>query len=174
MPRQWRALLPCTLMGISVWGRLTKSMAQPQLPKRVRRVEWFDVPLKDYRAFMTETIENMHELIERFVDGKGRLPKITEIRDVVPDMQRFASPLRRAAGTAKIPDAVEWAKDHLETTGKADDGGYDRPLILWVWHNDVVEELAEELADFDVEAIYGATTSKKRDDIVDRFQDGEV
>src|SRR5699024_7655009 len=134
MPRKKKSKELGRILGDHVWVRRTKAKAQPQLPKRARRVEWLDVPLKDYRACMTETIENMHELIERFVDGKGRLPKITEIRDVVPDMQRFASPLRRAAGTAKIPDAVEWAKDHLETTGKADDGGYDRPLILWVWH----------------------------------------
>ena len=174
MPRKKKSKELGRILGDHVWVRRTKAKAQPQLPKRARRVEWLDVPLKDYRAATAETVEKMHELIERFIDKNGRLPRASEMRLVVPDMQRFTSPLRRAAGFAKIPDAFEWGTEHLEATGRADDGGYDRPLIMWVWHNDVAEELTEQLSDFDSKVIYGATNSKKRDDIVDRFQSGEV
>lgn len=174
MPRKKKSKELGRILGNHVWVRRTKAKAQPQLPKRARRVEWLDVPLKDYRAATAETVEKMHELIERFIDKNGRLPRASEMRLVVPDMQRFTSPLRRAAGFAKIPDAFEWGTEHLEATGRADDGGYDRPLVMWVWHNDVAEELTEQLSKFDSEVIYGATNSKKRDDIVDRFQSGEV
>ena len=172
-PRKREAHKLGRIMDSKVWVRRTKAKAQPQLPKRSRRVEWLDVPLKDYRAAMGEVVETMHELIEKFVDRESRLPTVGDIDSVVPNQMRFSSPLRVAAGLVKIPDAKEWVAEHLDSTG-FDDGVYDRPLIAWVWHNDVAEALAEELSDYETATIVGGISSDKRDAIVDRFQTGQI
>lgn len=95
-PRKREAHKPGRIMDSKVWVRRTKAKAQPQLPKRSRRVEWLDVPLKDYRAAMGEVVETMHELIEKFVDRESRLPTVGDIDSVVPNQMRFSSPLRVA------------------------------------------------------------------------------
>lgn len=162
------------IMDSQVWVRRTKALAQPQLPKKSRHVEWFDVSLTDYRKATAECVEKTHELIERFVDKNERLPQLGDLNEVVPDIIRFSSPLRLAAGRSKIADSTERITDHLDATGKREDGTYDRPLIAWIWHKEVAEGLAEGLADYDVEIINGATSSTKRDRIVDDFQAGRI
>ena len=172
-PRKREAHKLGRIMDSKVWVRRTKAKAQPQLPKRSRRVEWLDVPLKDYRAAMGELTETMHELIEKFVDRESRLPTSSDINTVVPNQMRFSSPLRVAAGMVKIPDAKEWITEHLDSTG-VDDGVYDRPLIAWVWHDVVAKALAEELSDYKTATIVGSVSSDNRDAIVDRFQTGRI
>jgi SNF2 family DNA or RNA helicase len=70
--------------------------------------------------------------------------------------------VRREIGMAKLTCVVPWAKDFLE-------GG--EKLLLFAYHTDVVEALIEALAEYEPAYVYGKVPLKKRQPMVDRFQD---
>jgi len=72
--------------------------------------------------------------------------------------------LRRVLGLAKVGPVVEYAKDlHLGGVGK---------LVIFAWHQDVVEEIARRLnlAGYRTLVINGTTPLRERQAAVDAFQ----
>tara|TARA_Y100000592_G_scaffold101179_1_gene186439 strand:+ start:8790 stop:13148 length:4359 start_codon:yes stop_codon:yes gene_type:complete len=76
--------------------------------------------------------------------------------------------LRRAAGEAKIPVATQWVKDFVTKTKK--------PLLIWVDHQKVLNSMVDALKEINVSygVIDGSVSSKKRSELVDQFQNGEL
>lgn len=163
------------ILAEEVWVRRTKAQALPHLPKKSRFVQWLDVPLKDYREATKECLDTIHERIEKFVDESERLPKIGDIKKVIPDDIQFSSPLRVAAGMAKVETVAEAADEHLQATGRDENGQWDRPITLWTWHNDVSDAISGALDAMGYESriIRGETSKNQRDVIIDDFQAGE-
>ena len=88
------------------------------------------------------------------------------------------SPLRRAAGMAKVEAAVDRIREHVE--GTTDDSGrapvYTRPLVVWVHHREVGDALALAVpaAVARTAILRGGVSEDKRGRIVDDFQDGKI
>lgn len=72
--------------------------------------------------------------------------------------------VREQTGLAKVPGVVEFIKD------KTDDG--EIPLVCFGYHRSVMEALIEKFPGCSY--VVGGMPSKRRQDMVDRFQDGET
>jgi len=70
--------------------------------------------------------------------------------------------LRQASGIAKIPAAVEWAKDFLEEN--------DGKLVIYAHHKRVGKELVAALAAFGADTISGDTPPRRRDELARCFR----
>lgn len=165
------------ILDAHVWVRRTKGDVLPFLPKKTRRVEWIDVPMRDYRQAHRELLMKIGEVAAEFHETKGRWPSVEALMAELPDLISLSSPLRRAAGMAKVDIVSEATTEHLESTTEADDDTYDRPLITWVHHKDVAEAMMDKLAAEkvpDVRLISGKTGPEERDGIIDSFQAGGV
>ena len=74
------------------------------------------------------------------------------------------SEIRKKTGVAKVPDII----DFIRTT--TDD--LNRPVVVFGYHREVLLTLAEEFPGCAL--VIGGLSSKKRDEEVDRFQNGET
>lgn len=76
--------------------------------------------------------------------------------------------LRKMAGYLKIDQAIKWAKEYHDTTGK--------PLVIFAHHKDVIEKLASKLSESNQSTrfITGEVSDIDRQDHIDRFQRGEI
>lgn len=165
------------ILDAHVWVRRTKGDVLPFLPKQTRRVEWIDVPMRGYRQAHRELLMKIGEVAAEFHETKGRWPSVEALMAELPDPISLSSPLRRAAGMAKVDIVSEAIVEHMDSTTEADDATYDRPLITWVHHKDVAEAMMDKLAAEkvpDVRLISGKTGPEERDDIIDSFQAGGV
>lgn len=72
--------------------------------------------------------------------------------------------IRREMGVAKVPLVVEYVRDMLEE-------GTEK-VVLFGYHREVIEQLAEQLAPYGTAKIYGSTPAKERQKIVQQFQEG--
>lgn len=70
--------------------------------------------------------------------------------------------LRRYTGMAKLPGAVEHITNDL-------DGGMKK-CVIFGWHTDVLDGLAQALKKYGVVVLDGRTPPEKRDPVVQRFQ----
>ncbi|MCC3299467.1 SNF2-related protein [Arthrobacter caoxuetaonis] len=160
------------------WVRRNKADVLKQLPQKLRTTRIVDI---DPRGFH-EAHEVLYEKIREWVK------ECTRNGDVIgdEDIKKFASeridlitPLRAAAGVAKVPAAIEIVTDWMEqTTETAKDGTktYTRPLVVWVHHQPVMEALVNavppDLAG--VGFIDGGTPEHKRQPMADKLQNGEI
>lgn len=71
--------------------------------------------------------------------------------------------LRKIAGYLKIDQAIKWAKEYYETTGK--------PLVIFAHHKHVVESIANNLDNIAAQ-ITGETNDDTREGIIEQFQAG--
>lgn len=167
-----------------VWVHRLKEHVLKDLPPKHRRAVFVDVDLKEYRKAHDDVIEKIAEWLVEFYSEKGRWPIEDEQEAWARQQIGVISPLRKAAGVAKVPYALdlinEWvAVNRLEKP--APDGSlYDRPYLIWAHHQEVVQALKDGIkaANKDVqvavEIIDGATSAEKRGEIKDRFQEGKV
>lgn len=172
------------MLNDHVWVRRLKADVLKDLPPKSRVGTFVDVDLKDYRTAHEEISEKLVQWLVEFHRGAGRFPTDDEQTDWAKDNIGAISPLRKAAGLAKVPHALDvisdWvANNHLDTP--AEDGSlYDRPLVVWAHHQPVVAALKEGIRDAKpgvaaaVEIIDGATSAEKRGRIVDDFQAGKI
>lgn len=72
--------------------------------------------------------------------------------------------VRRELGIAKLPVVLSWVKTFL-------DGG--EKLVLFGYHTDVIEGLIEGLKDYNPAYIYGKVALKRRQEMVDAFQNDD-
>lgn len=70
--------------------------------------------------------------------------------------------LRRATGMAKLPGVIEHLKNDLDTDIKK--------AVVFAWHTDVIDGLANELKKYGVVVLDGRTPPEKRDPLAQRFQ----
>lgn len=71
--------------------------------------------------------------------------------------------LRHKTALAKVPHVVEFAKELLETGQK---------LVIFAHHHDVIDAILGGLSDFECVSLTGDDSQTKRQQAVDRFQNG--
>jgi SWI/SNF-related matrix-associated actin-dependent regulator 1 of chromatin subfamily A len=92
---------------------------------------------------------------EAYVNGE-KLPPGT--------MLNMLNDLRHICGQVKVNYAVDWIKQYREQTGK--------PIVVFTHHRDVLKRIADKFTN--VQIISGDVSSKRRQEIVDDFQEGHV
>jgi len=140
----------------------------PTMPEVLApRARYVDVDLKGYR----EALAKQHDVADEWLDSLGHTPSEDEIKAFAATNIGFVSPLRKAAGMAKIPAAVEYITAWIEDQDAA---GADRPLLVWAHHNEVAAAMrtAIEEVGADVAVIDGATSAANRGKITADFQSG--
>ncbi|MFS0885165.1 DEAD/DEAH box helicase [Aeromicrobium sp. 179-A 4D2 NHS] len=189
-----------------VWVRRLKADVLKDLPPKSRVGVFVDVDLKDYRKAHDEVIDKITDWLVSFWDEKAEeAAKIIADPKVSPEVEAKAgprwpngeekdswarqqiglmSPLRKAAGVAKVPVALDTINDWVASNrldNPAPDGSlYDRPLLVWAHHQEVIAALQDGIAAANkevqvaVEIIDGATPAATRGAIVDRFQAGKI
>jgi SNF2 family DNA or RNA helicase len=83
--------------------------------------------------------------------------------DVFAAMPNSVATLRRMTGLLKVKPVAEMVKTELSQNE------YDK-IIIFAVHQEVVESLHRELAEFGAVVIYGKTPAKQRQENIDRFQ----
>jgi len=79
-------------------------------------------------------------------------------------MLNMLNDLRHICGQVKVNYAVDWIKQYREQTGK--------PIVVFTHHRDVLKRIADKFTN--VQIISGDVSSKRRQEIVDDFQEGHV
>lgn len=101
-----------------------------------------------------EALQRMFGAMEYEVEvGKLDSPDIKDISE--------AAVLRHETALAKVPDAVEFCRDLLQS---------ERKIIVFAHHQDVVEGMRTGLAEFGAASITGSTSMTKRQAAVEAFQ----
>lgn len=167
-----------------VWVRRKKEEVLRDLPSKRRTSLIVDVDLAGFRAAHTEVIEKVCLWLDDFLLNQDRYPEIDEIDAWSRQQIGLMSPLRKAAGVAKVPVALdriaEWLADEVSLNA---DGTFtcDRPLVVWAHHQEVIEalrkaapgHLKESVLPM-VRVIEGATSAVERGRLVDEFQAGRI
>ncbi len=165
------------ILAEQVWVRRTKQQVLPDLPKKLRRLGWVDVDLQSYKRAHEDVLGGIADAAEDVYRQSRRWPSTRrELLDIAGDPFTVLAPLRKAAGLAKVPAAIDWILDHLNAHG--DTADFDRPLIVWTHHREVAEQLSAGIADSApntrVETILGGMSRRARDRVVADFQNGQV
>jgi hypothetical protein len=161
-----------------VWVRRTKEQVGVGMPFRHDPMV-IDVDLKLFREAHEEISDRIEDWIEEFQETHGRLPGEDDVEAYASESIGLISILRKAAGLAKIPAAIELIKEHVASTTVIGPDGqkiYTRPLIAWTHHREVTEAMAGALGDSVEESamIIGGLSMTQKDKVVDSFQRGEI
>jgi SWI/SNF-related matrix-associated actin-dependent regulator 1 of chromatin subfamily A len=125
--------------------------------RRLKRDHLSLPPIRWGTTVVTSDTALPKELVDIERELKGKTDVLAALRDEVE-----FSTWRRLCGVAKAPAAVELLVDELENSTKK--------VVVFAHHTEVVEILAEGLAQFGVVKITGATSAKERQNAVDVFQ----
>lgn len=161
-------------MNENVWIRRTKAQIQHDLPPKVRSALFVDVHPSALVKAHARVLETITAWLDDFENNYDRLPSPEEITTYARANIALSSPLREAAGLAKIPHAVSYISEWVRSSGYGNDG-WVRPLIVWAHHKVVQSALIEALekAKIPYGAITGGLGAEKIGDIGARFQAGE-
>jgi hypothetical protein len=172
------------MLAEHVWVRRLKKDVLKDLPKKSRVAQFVDVDLKGYRTAHDEVVEKLMVYLADFHAAEGRFPSDEENEAWAKTQIGVISPLRKAAGVAKVPHALEeisnWVDANTLEKPAPDGSLYDRPYLVWAHHGEVIDALKEGIDNFPstvktaVEIIDGATSVSKRGQIVDDFQAGKI
>lgn len=170
------------ILDEQVWVRRYKSDVLPDLPPKQWHTLDVDVPLKGYREAHAEVLETVEEWVDKVTAAKGRYPIEIEVEEYAQGNLAVVSPMRKAAGLAKVDTAADWilnwvdARDGADDENVAADGGVASPLLVWCHHRDVMKELQTRIEaelDCEVPIISGETSLKQKTRMVDGFQAGD-
>jgi len=155
--------------------RRTKEEADLDLPPKRRTGLEVDVDLSAFR----EAHSQVEGLVDDWLNTLDGEPSTDAIRDWARSNMGLVTMLRRAAGVCKVPVAVNYIRDWVESTTHVDDDGYlhfERPLIVWTHHRAVSEMMAEVVPTVigNAGVIIGGSTQEHRDRVIDGFQAGEI
>jgi hypothetical protein len=161
------------LLDDHVWVRRTKAEVLPDLPQKMRTADFVDIDLTQYRKAHKEVIAAVTEWLR--AEHPLQPPTETQILAYAQDSIGLSSPMRRAAGLAKATVAGEIVAEWVAANPPSEDT-YDRPLLLWAHHTDVVASAADaaRAAGAPTAVIDGSTPAERRQEITDAFQAGEV
>ena len=147
-----------------------KDLARELRGLRVRRLK-VDVleqlPDKTHQTLELDEVPEISEAFKRWRAETAKLMAVNRSLDLgphTPDLSALGR-FRLDAGMTKVDDAVEWLLNAVSPTD---------PAVAFIWHRDVHDELVLKLreAGLRVDSIVGATTSKRRDELVSTFQAG--
>jgi len=150
-----------------VWVRRTKEEMNPGLPPKYRGVKRVEVDLTEHELAMDELYVHVEQWAQQFWE-RDRDPSWEDAVEFARDKgMALSSRLRLAAGLCKVAPALEiiraWHDEH----------GSDRPLVVWIHHQQVGKALVDGISEFaSVSMISGTDTPDRRHKMVDRFQKG--
>ena len=163
-------------LDASVWVRRTKADVLSDLPPKRRLAKIVDVDPSLYRHAHAEVIDE----INVWLDSLEENPTSSEVLAWSNESVGMITRLRRAAGLAKVPVAVDMIVDWVAETGTTlDDNGetvFTRPLVVWTHHREVSDAMAHAVPEAVGTAgvIMGGTPHEKRAQLVDDFQAGKI
>jgi hypothetical protein len=163
------------LLDGHVWVRRRKVM-----PTAKRRyVEFLDPDMSVWRTANSDVHATIDRFLGAFESSMGRPPDDDEITDWARGEMGLVTQMRRAAGLAKAAGIAERAATWVEGyTQVADDGNavYERPLIIWTWHQEVSEALGRAVPARigGAGVIIGSTKPAERSRLVDAYQAGTI
>jgi len=132
--------------------RRLKTEVLTELPDKVRQthtVQPSAVEMREYVALRREWVQTWERL-----RAQNKVPK--------GFMLNMLTALRKKCGSIKVGKTVEWIKTYKEQN--------DRPLVVFTHHLDVMNQIADELTDMDIDLIHGGISAEKRTQIVSNFQ----
>lgn len=162
------------ILDEEVWVRRNKNEVLTQLPDKSRAVRYVDI---DNRAF-EKAHKELYAIIAEWVNDPATEYSIEAAEEWARENIGLISPLRVAAGMAKVPVAIEIIADWMEQTTTTVKGKkvYDRPLTVWAHHTVVLNALADSMdpkvAAFGV--IDSSTSPQERARLVDEYQAGNI
>ncbi|ACL42366.1 helicase domain protein (plasmid) [Pseudarthrobacter chlorophenolicus A6] len=162
----------------SCWVRRNKKDVLKQLPPKLRTTRYVEIDPKGFKAAHDTLYEKVTEWIEEQRDAGEIISKET-IKEFARSRVDLITPLRAAAGIAKIPAAIEIISDWMEATTEVRNGKkvYTRPLTVWVHHQPVMQaliEAVEKAGIADAGFIDGGVAQHKRQAVADKLQNGEI
>lgn len=162
-----------------VWVRRRKRDVLPDLPKASLFPQYIDVKLTDYNRAYKDVAGVIETWLKEYKKENGEYPDDDTIKAWAMEQVGLVSMLRKAAGVAKVPVAVDIIREHVESTGKITVDGkkvWARPLIVWTHHQDVTEAMSKAVpaAVGESGVIAGGTPAKERDRLVKAFQAGQI
>jgi hypothetical protein len=162
----------------SCWVRRNKSAVLKQLPPKLRTTRYVEIDPKGFKAAHDTLYEKVTEWIDEQREAGEIISKET-IKDFARSRVDLITPLRAAAGIAKIPAAIEIITDWMEATTEVRGGKkvYTRPLTVWVHHQPVMQaliEAVEKAGIADAGFIDGGVAQHKRQLVADKLQNGEI
>lgn len=188
------------ILAEQVWVRRRKKEVLKDLPKVSLQAKFLDVDLAGFRAAHDEVIEKICLWLDEWQEiareeaeearREGREPVMEEY-PFEKDIKVFSrtqiglmSPLRKAAGVAKVPAALDTISDWINDEAVVSSDGTvhcERPLLVWVHHHEVVDAILEHISSHLKESarkmvgvIAGATSADRRGYFVDEFQAGRL
>ena len=130
--------------------RRRKEKVLPQLPDKEARIVFLDPNPASKKAAKKMAKFSLDE-IEK---NKGNAVGFEGLSEA-----------RRELGEAKVPAALKYLKEKLESE--------NQKIIVFAHHKDVIKELEEGLSAYGVVSIKGTTSREKRHENVKRFQNDE-
>ncbi|MBG0738684.1 ATP-dependent helicase [Paeniglutamicibacter antarcticus] len=166
------------MLSHSCWVRRNKSAVLKQLPPKLRTTRYVEIDPKGFKA----AHDTLYEKVTEWIDEQraaGEIISKESIKDFARSRVDLITPLRAAAGIAKIPAAIEIISEWMEATTEVRNGKrvYTRPLIVWVHHQPVMQaliEAVEKAGIADAGFIDGGVAQHKRQLVADRMQNGEI
>lgn len=172
------------ILAEQVWVRREKKDVLKDLPPKSRHAQYVDVDLAGFNRAHDEVIDKIGEWLDEFTDENGCYPDQDTIKEYSRQQIGLMSPLRKAAGLAKVPVVLDlitdWIADHVHINA---DGSStcERPLLVWAHHHEVVDAIVEHAAKQlkgsareMVNVIAGGTSQTQVRDRVDAFQAGRL
>ena len=135
--------------------RRLKSEVLPELPPKTRTFLPIHLSKKDRSPYDIAQEEWDRTIEEAYINGE-KLPAGT--------MLNMINDLRHICGQVKVNYAVDWITQYMTQTGK--------PIVVFTHHRDVLKRIAGKFKN--VQTISGDVSSKKRQQIVEDFQEGKI
>jgi SNF2 family DNA or RNA helicase len=135
--------------------RRLKSEVLPELPPKTRTFLPIHLSKKDRSPYDIAQEEWDRTIEEAYINGE-KLPAGT--------MLNMINDLRHICGQVKVNYAVDWISQYMTQTGK--------PIVVFTHHRDVLKRIAGKFKN--VQTISGDVNSKKRQQIVEDFQEGKI
>lgn len=166
------------MLSHSCWVRRNKKDVLKQLPPKLRTTRYVEIDPKGFKA----AHDTLYEKVTEWIDEQraaGEVISKETIKDFARTRVDLITPLRAAAGIAKIPAAIEIISDWMEATTEVRNGKkiYTRPLTVWVHHQPVMQaliEAVEKAGIADAGFIDGGVAQHKRQAVADKLQNGEI
>jgi SWI/SNF-related matrix-associated actin-dependent regulator 1 of chromatin subfamily A len=130
--------------------RRLKKFVETQLPEKVRKIIYLDSEkYKSHLILEANALEkfssNREKAIENIINGAS----VGELADI-----------RKKLGMAKLPDAIEYINNVLESVHK---------VVIFARHRDVINKLYQQYSDMAVK-VMGGMSDVEKDESVQRFQ----
>lgn len=153
-----------------VFVRRHKHEVLTDLPQCMVSPVTVDVDLRGYREAHEQVLVTIGEWIDEFRAEHDRLPEAEEVQEWAKGQLGVVTPMRVAAGVAKIASAKDLVTEWVESE--------DAPLLVWAHHHEVLDGLAEavgqSLPKGQWQMLSGRSSSTAVDQAVADFQAGNL